>query len=230
MSIQIRADTLSILAQKNPASFAKKLAGTWRKRWDSNPRGLSPNLISSQGRYDHFDTLPYTRIAFGQKLLYHARARTVKPFAHFLQHTIHRACSANAPPRKPTLLAPRRICHSYPHNSFRAAWQRSPCSLYPCILYLMRHLHPHPFPLRHLSPPHFTISAHSQTRKGLARCQGRSSCIAGSLSRLSLLSQWLTHSQAIYTSILSPSVSKHGITSLALCVRPLSRMNSISVL
>lgn len=30
----------------------------WRKRWDSNPRTLAGNLISSQGRYDHFDTLP----------------------------------------------------------------------------------------------------------------------------------------------------------------------------
>ena len=32
--------------------------GRWRRRWDSNPRGLSPYLISSQGRYDHFDTPP----------------------------------------------------------------------------------------------------------------------------------------------------------------------------
>ena len=31
----------------------------WRKRWDSNPRALADNLISSQARYDHFDTLPY---------------------------------------------------------------------------------------------------------------------------------------------------------------------------
>ena len=31
----------------------------WRKRWDSNPRGLAPNTISSRARYDHFDTLPY---------------------------------------------------------------------------------------------------------------------------------------------------------------------------
>ena len=32
----------------------------WRKRWDSNPRYISVYLISSQGRYDHFDTLPYS--------------------------------------------------------------------------------------------------------------------------------------------------------------------------
>ena len=31
----------------------------WRKRWDSNPRALADYLISSQARYDHFDTLPY---------------------------------------------------------------------------------------------------------------------------------------------------------------------------
>ena len=32
----------------------------WRKRWDSNPRYVAVYLISSQGRYDHFDTLPYS--------------------------------------------------------------------------------------------------------------------------------------------------------------------------
>ena len=30
----------------------------WRRRWDSNPRALSRKLISSQPRYDHFDTSP----------------------------------------------------------------------------------------------------------------------------------------------------------------------------
>ncbi len=30
----------------------------WRKRWDSNPRAREDYLISSQARYDHFDTLP----------------------------------------------------------------------------------------------------------------------------------------------------------------------------
>ena len=32
--------------------------GVWRKRWDSNPRALSDNCISSAARYDRFDTLP----------------------------------------------------------------------------------------------------------------------------------------------------------------------------
>ena len=31
----------------------------WRRRWDSNPRGIAAKLISSQSRYDHFDTAPY---------------------------------------------------------------------------------------------------------------------------------------------------------------------------
>ncbi len=31
----------------------------WRKRWDSNPRAREGYLISSQARYDHFDTLPF---------------------------------------------------------------------------------------------------------------------------------------------------------------------------
>ena len=31
----------------------------WRKRWDSNPRTVARQLISSQSRYDHFDTTPY---------------------------------------------------------------------------------------------------------------------------------------------------------------------------
>ena len=36
----------------------------WRKRWDSNPRAREGYLISSQARYDHFDTLPYMLTRF----------------------------------------------------------------------------------------------------------------------------------------------------------------------
>ena len=32
---------------------------SWRRRWDSNPRGIAAKLISSQSRYDRFDTSPY---------------------------------------------------------------------------------------------------------------------------------------------------------------------------
>ncbi len=31
---------------------------TWRKERDSNPRYVAVYLISSQGRYDHFDIFP----------------------------------------------------------------------------------------------------------------------------------------------------------------------------
>ena len=32
----------------------------WRRVRDSNPRGIAPKLISSQPRYDHFDTAAYS--------------------------------------------------------------------------------------------------------------------------------------------------------------------------
>ena len=31
----------------------------WRRRWDSNPRTLADQTISSRSRYDHIDTSPY---------------------------------------------------------------------------------------------------------------------------------------------------------------------------
>ena len=31
----------------------------WRSGWDSNPRAVVRKLISSQPRYDHFDTAAY---------------------------------------------------------------------------------------------------------------------------------------------------------------------------
>ncbi len=61
-----------------PTAAAKKTdphfkgSAFWRRRWDSNPRGLSPYLISSQGRYDHFDTPP-RRVS-----LYRIRGEDVK--------------------------------------------------------------------------------------------------------------------------------------------------------
>ena len=36
---------------------------SWRRRWDSNPRGIAAKLISSQSRYDRFDTSAYS-VAF----------------------------------------------------------------------------------------------------------------------------------------------------------------------
>ena len=35
------------------------LFDTWRRGWDSNPCAIARKLISSQPRYDHFDTSPY---------------------------------------------------------------------------------------------------------------------------------------------------------------------------
>ncbi len=46
--------------KKNPATVVTGFS-LWRKRWDSNPRAREDYLISSQARYDHFDTLPYIR-------------------------------------------------------------------------------------------------------------------------------------------------------------------------
>ena len=40
----------------------------WRRRWDSNPRALADNLISSQARYDHFDTSPWMNMRFSRIL------------------------------------------------------------------------------------------------------------------------------------------------------------------
>lgn len=51
----------------------------WRRRWDSNPRGIAAKLISSQSRYDRFDTSAYLvfiappRIAFGKMRDFDAR-------------------------------------------------------------------------------------------------------------------------------------------------------------
>ena len=42
-----------------PNTFVFDLGFDWRKEWDSNPRYVAVYLISSQGRYDHFDIFPY---------------------------------------------------------------------------------------------------------------------------------------------------------------------------
>ncbi len=44
-----------ILRQKQKHPLTRMLC-FWRRGRDSNPRELSPKLISSQPRYDHFDT------------------------------------------------------------------------------------------------------------------------------------------------------------------------------
>ena len=54
-----------LLAAKNIAPSC--LTRRCRKRRDSNPRALAGYLISSQARYDHFDTLPCGDIAEGNR-------------------------------------------------------------------------------------------------------------------------------------------------------------------
>ena len=54
-------------SRSNPAENSQNKAATpcgmavlfWRTGWDSNPREIALKLISSQPRYDHFDTCPY---------------------------------------------------------------------------------------------------------------------------------------------------------------------------
>ena len=55
---QISTHSKHYLAKKQDCHFVKTAILTWRRRWDSNPRTVARHLISSQGRYDHFDTPP----------------------------------------------------------------------------------------------------------------------------------------------------------------------------
>ena len=48
--------------RKNGTQEYRKFKGSSvRSGWDSNPRYVAVHLISSQGRYDHFDTAPWQR-------------------------------------------------------------------------------------------------------------------------------------------------------------------------
>ena len=53
----------------------------WRKRWDSNPRALADNRISSAARYDHFDTLPQPSFII-EKIAAFVKGRSVKISLH----------------------------------------------------------------------------------------------------------------------------------------------------
>ena len=45
--------------RENGAQECRKFKGSGKRSgWDSNPRYVAVHLISSQGRYDHFDTAP----------------------------------------------------------------------------------------------------------------------------------------------------------------------------
>ena len=66
-------------AIKKSLPNVKLSSDTWRRRWDSNPRDIAVKLISSQSRYDRFDTSAYLifiappRTAFGKMRDFDAR-------------------------------------------------------------------------------------------------------------------------------------------------------------
>ena len=75
---QKHAFYFSILRIKEGLSHVQQ-PHTWRRRWDSNPRDIAVKLISSQSRYDRFDTSAYLvfiappRTAFGKMRDFDAR-------------------------------------------------------------------------------------------------------------------------------------------------------------
>ena len=78
---------ISAYTKKTPVVGAFSI---WRRGWDSNPRALARKLISSQPRYDHFDTSPgrvSSRLAgrwiraatqYNRSVVYHWKAAIVK--------------------------------------------------------------------------------------------------------------------------------------------------------
>ena len=51
--------TQSCRSESAKADSSNAVHLIWRRGRDSNPRGIAPKLISSQPRYDHFDTSAY---------------------------------------------------------------------------------------------------------------------------------------------------------------------------
>ena len=47
--------------KKRTQEYSKFKGSNVRSGWDSNPRDVAVKLISSQPRYDHFDTAPWQR-------------------------------------------------------------------------------------------------------------------------------------------------------------------------
>ena len=71
-----------VLRYNNSSADKDLSAVDWRRRWDSNPRALSDNRISSAARYDHFDTSPRAFAAGGISaalLLYREMRRMSSP-------------------------------------------------------------------------------------------------------------------------------------------------------
>ena len=56
----INFESLSKMLSETKRPYFVGSFSLWRSGWDSNPRaGVTDKLISSQPRYDHFDTTPY---------------------------------------------------------------------------------------------------------------------------------------------------------------------------
>ena len=73
------ADENPFINKKNPINRMVIGFSVWRSGWDSNPRTVSRHLISSQGRYDHFDTAPYDARPGRASALYGIAPPFVKP-------------------------------------------------------------------------------------------------------------------------------------------------------
>ena len=64
-------------------AFQALLTVIWRSGWDSNPRAIARKLISSQPRYDHFDTAA-SIVYSGSKIrrtLYHKTGEGARKFS-----------------------------------------------------------------------------------------------------------------------------------------------------
>ena len=58
-SLPLTSNPYKIKKQSHPQGMTLIF---WRSGWDSNPRTVARQLISSQPRYDHFDTTPQVNI------------------------------------------------------------------------------------------------------------------------------------------------------------------------
>ena len=58
--LEVGVSLMPIRRQRKLTNLLSKFVNlSWRSGRDSNPRGIAPKLISSQPRYDRFDTAAY---------------------------------------------------------------------------------------------------------------------------------------------------------------------------
>ena len=72
------------VCRENARSLLQQKPRKWRRRWDSNPRALSDNAISSRARYDRFDTSPGIFQLLTKLKVQSAKNETVQIFGNFL--------------------------------------------------------------------------------------------------------------------------------------------------